>query len=173
VDGVLYNKNRTTLLVYPADKTDRTFTIPNGVTSIGEYAFESCKNLTSIIIPNSMTSIGENAFFQCENLTSVTIPTSVTSIGNSAFQQCTSLKSINIPTSVTSIGNMAFNGCLNLTSVTFQGTISSRNFRNVSYEGGILYIGDLREKFYATDKENGTPGTYTRTGGLNKTWTKQ
>ena len=66
-------------------------TIPNSVTSIGDWAFADCSSLTSITIPNSVTSIGERAFEYCSSLTSVTIPNSVTSIGDSAFYDCSSL----------------------------------------------------------------------------------
>ena len=92
--------------------------IAEGVTSIGESAFENCRSLTSVTIPNSVTSIGGCAFDECWSLTSVTIPDSVTSIGDSAFASCTSLTSVTIPDSVTSIGGGAFNGCTSLTSVT-------------------------------------------------------
>ena len=72
----------------------KTTTIPNSVTSIGDYAFYSCYDLTSITIPNSVTSIGKNAFYDCYGLTSITIPNSVTSIGDRAFASCSSLTSI-------------------------------------------------------------------------------
>ena len=65
--------------------------IPNGVTSIGHYAFEGCESLTSVTIPDGVTSIGHYAFSGCTSLTSVTIPDSVTSIGDFAFYRCTSL----------------------------------------------------------------------------------
>jgi hypothetical protein len=80
VDGVLYTKNQTVLIIYPAGKTAVSFTIPDSVTSIGFAAFEKCANLTSVTIPNSVTSIGHWAFYE-SSLTSVTIPNSVTSIG--------------------------------------------------------------------------------------------
>ena len=69
-------------------------TIGNSVTSIGDYAFESCTNLTSVTIPNSVTSIGKSAFEDCTYLTSVTIGNSVTSIGSWAFEDCDNLKNI-------------------------------------------------------------------------------
>ena len=93
-------------------------TIPNSVTSIGEYAFSDCSGLTSVTIPNSVTSIGEYAFSDCSGLTSVTIPNSVTSIGRYAFYDCSGLTSVTIPNSVTSIGYGAFYDCEGLTSVT-------------------------------------------------------
>jgi hypothetical protein len=71
-------------------------TIPESVTSIGDYAFSGCISLTSLTIPNSVTSIGERAFYNCSGLTSVTIGSSVTVIGRQAFDGCSSLNSLNI-----------------------------------------------------------------------------
>ena len=93
VDGVLFNKDKTTLIQYPGGKQG-AYTIPNSVTSIGHYAFFGCSGLISLTIPNSVTSIGWWAFSYCSGLTSVTIPNSVTSIGSYAFQDCTGLTSI-------------------------------------------------------------------------------
>ena len=98
--------------------------IEDGVTSIGNYAFESCWNLTSITIPDSVTSIGKDAFHACSSLSSITIPDSVTSIGDSAFSNC-GLTSITIPGSVTSIGKFAFDGCTHLTSITIPDSVTS------------------------------------------------
>ena len=97
--------------------------IPNGVTSIGDFAFYSYTRLKSIIIPDSVTNIGNSAFYGCHNLTSATIPDSVTSIGDSAFYFCTNLTSITIPTSVKSIGKYAFRGCSHLADVYYTGDI--------------------------------------------------
>lgn len=85
IDGVLFNKEKTKLLEYPAGKSGE-YVIPNDVISITNFAFESCDNLTSIEFPNSVTSIGNFAFSCCTNLTSVIIPNSVTSIGHGAFE---------------------------------------------------------------------------------------
>jgi hypothetical protein len=93
-NGVLYNKNKTTLVAYPGGKTG-AFTIPNSVTSIGDWAFGGC-SLTSVTIPNSVSSIGDRAFDECTRLTSVTIGNSVTSIGIVPFSLCTSLTEINV-----------------------------------------------------------------------------
>ena len=85
IDSVLFTKDGKTLIVYPAGNAGTMYTIPSGVTSIGDYAFWDCRSLTSTEIPNSVTSIGDFAFTGCTNLTSIEIPSSVTSIGDSAF----------------------------------------------------------------------------------------
>ena len=114
-------ENSTNTLIFGCQNT----TIPNSVTSIGNWAFVGCSSLTSVTIPNSVTSIGESAFGYCSSLTSVTIPSSVTSIGYGAFEGCSSLTSVTIPNSVTSIGDFAFKACSSLTSVTIPNSVTS------------------------------------------------
>ena len=123
VDGVLFNKLQTLLVQYPAGILDNSYTIPDSVTSIGDYAFYYCTSLTSVTIPDSVTSIGLLRSISCTSLASITIPDSVTSIGVAAFESCTSLTSVTIPDSVTSIGDYAFYNCTSLTSVTLPATL--------------------------------------------------
>ena len=88
IDGNLYTKDGKTLIQYAIGKEATSFTIPNSVASISNYAFRNCSSLTSITIPDSVTSIGYYAFDYCDSLTSVTIPNSVTSIHYRAFGYC-------------------------------------------------------------------------------------
>ncbi len=156
MDGVLYS--------YDGDGGD--VTIPDGVTSIRNYAFSGCTGLTSVTIPGSVTSIGEYAFSVCTGLTSVTIPDSVTNIGmyafigsgltsvtipgsvtsfgTYAFFECTSLTSVTILDGVTSIDDGAFSDCTSLTSVTIPGSVTSINeyaFRNCTSLTDVYYGG--------------------------------
>ena len=125
IDGILFNKDKTEIITYPANKEGTSYDIPNSVTSIGNGAFAYCSSLTNIIIPNSVTSVGYSAFENCDSLTSITIPDSVTSIGYSTFFGCSSLKSITIPDSVTSIGHHAFEVCSSLTNITIPDSVTS------------------------------------------------
>ncbi|MBR5570372.1 MAG: leucine-rich repeat domain-containing protein [Oscillospiraceae bacterium] len=127
-----------------------SLTIPDSVTSIGNFAFEYCTGLTSITIPESVTSIGYYAFYNCTSLTSVTIGDGVTSIGENTFYNCISLSSVTIGNSVTSIGQSAFSCCTSLTSVSIPDSVTSIGkwaFSNCislkynEYKGG-LYLGN-------------------------------
>ena len=118
-------RNNTVGVVGMASLTTTVITIPDGVTSIGDYAFYNCSNLTGITIPDGVTSIGNYAFLFCKNLTEITIPDGVTSIGNYAFSGCSNLTTITIPDSVISIGDYAFNGCSNLTGITIPDGVTS------------------------------------------------
>lgn len=103
--------------------------IPDGVTGIGEGAFESCDGLTSIIIPDSVTVIENTAFSWCTSLTSVSIPNHVTEIGAWAFGDCKKLTSVSIPSSVKKIGLRAFDQ-----------TVWLRNQGDLVVVNGILLV---------------------------------
>lgn len=115
-NGVLYNKQKDTLLVCPGGLTG-TFTVPNFVRTIGFSAFGKCIHLTSIIIPNTVTSIMACAFGDCSGLTSCILPNTITKIPFFAFFNCSSLTTYTIPDYITEIGSSAFGGT-GLTSLT-------------------------------------------------------
>ncbi len=125
-DGVLFNKNMTTLIQCPSAKINlENYEIPESVTSISKFAFFNCDNLSRISIPNGVTSINEGTFSQCDNLTQVTLPDNITSIDADAFRGCKNLTKINVPDTVTSIGNYAFSNCENLSEIKLPNNISS------------------------------------------------
>ncbi len=105
----LYTKGKKQLIaLYNHDIVH--FRIPSSVTHIGNWAFNECSGLTSIVLPSSVTHIGDEAFRGCKGLTSIVLPSSVTHIGDSAFRWCSSLTSIELPSSVTHIGDDVFGG---------------------------------------------------------------
>lgn len=111
---------------YKMEKTNiENITLPEGITSIGQWAFYKCVNLKSVTIPDSVTNINSWAFYNCSSLESLTIPDSVKGIGNETFYNCKSLTSIKIPEGVTSIGNYTFHYCTGLTSITIPSSVTS------------------------------------------------
>ena len=123
--GVLFNKDKTVLVQYPIGNGATEYTIPNGVTSIGDEAFSYCASLSNITIPNSVTSIGSKAFSYCVSLSDIVIGNGVTSIGEGAFHCCYCITSIVIPDGVTTISDYTFSGCETLTSVTIPNSVTS------------------------------------------------
>ena len=120
--GVLFDKKKTILLRAP-ETISGSYTIPNGVKTIGEWAISSCDNLTTVKIPGSVITVGNGAFALCRNLTSVKIPDSVITIGDNAFDWCENMTSVTIGNGVTTIGKYAFFECAGLTSVTIPDSV--------------------------------------------------
>ena len=158
IDDVLFRKADKTLISYPEGKASSTYTIPQGIISIGNGAFFDNSSLKSITIPDSVISIGDWAFSSCDSLTSITIPDSVTSIGVGAFESCYSLTSITIPDSVTSIGDWAFASCDSLTTVSIPDSVTSigdwafascDSLTTVSIPDSVTAIGN--NAFYSCD----------------------
>ena len=123
MDNALFYKPEKKIISYLSASEESKYEIPDGIKSIGDWAFTDCKNLTEITIPDSVQLIGNMAFSVCTNLTEIKIPDSVQSIGNSAFSFCRNLTEITIPDSVQSIGYRAFNYCKNLTEITIPDSV--------------------------------------------------
>lgn len=137
-ENCIYTKTEKTLTAVATGLTSIKFL--DGVTSIGEAAFYSCRNLTTITIPDSVTSIGDYAFHNCTSLTSVMIPGSVTSIGKGVFME-SGLTSITIPDSITSIDKDVFYLC-NITTVTYKGTRAQWEAFNVNSGNITVHCSD-------------------------------
>ena len=116
-DHVLFNKNKSVIIAYPASSREVQYDIPDSVTIISDWAFCECKKLNRITIPDSVHEIGEGAFCNCALLDEVEIPDSVTVIDDCAFRGCTSLEKVVIPSTVTELGWGLFDGCENTVTV--------------------------------------------------------
>lgn len=123
VDGIVYNKAKTTLVQCPIGKT--AVTIPDTVTKIGNYAFYQCENLTSIDLPELIASLGTGAFYQCNGLVNVVLPDSVSKIGDSIFSMCRNLETVDLGNALTAIPSMAFYSCDKLKSIILPNTLTS------------------------------------------------
>ena len=114
--------------------------IREGVTYIGEDAFNECDKLESITIPSGVSRIGARAFYTCEAITGIELPDTVTSIGEEAFYRCIQLKEIKLPDTVTSIGNGAFNNCFRLESIEIPGGVTEIAGSTFAYCSGLKSI---------------------------------
>ncbi|MBQ7503013.1 leucine-rich repeat domain-containing protein [bacterium] len=115
--------------VLTADKADHSFAyerrddfseaiIPEGITSIGDFAFLNCRSLTSVVVPSGVVSIGDNAFAGCSKLKEIVLPYGVDYIGRDAFNGCIRLTRAVLPDTVKTIGRDAFRNCIDLSFVS-------------------------------------------------------
>ena len=116
-DHVLFNKNKSTIIAYPASSREVQYDIPDSVTIVSDWAFSECKKLNRITIPDSVHEIGEGAFCNCVLLDEVEIPDSVTKVDDCVFRGCVNLEKVVIPSSVTELGWGLFDGCENKVTV--------------------------------------------------------
>jgi len=156
-DGVLFNKDKTRLIRYPAGKEGDIYSIPTSVTEICKEAFAKCHNLKNIKIPNSVSKIGDRAFELCDSLTSITLPDGITEIGDCTFR-CKSLITIAIPASVTKIEERAFSECVSLKCIA----VSPDNPAFISVDGILFNKDKTRLIRYPADKEGDTYSIPTR-----------
>ena len=147
VDGVLYNKAGTKLLIYPVGKKETHYTFPANVTQVGTFALAWANNLESVFIPNTLktydgyafygcknlktvaweegcTRTGGGTFYECENLVTATLPSTITQIDSVVFNECESLTTVNIPHGVTRIEVVAFGNCESLETITIPSTVT-------------------------------------------------
>ncbi len=123
-EGILYDKEKKTLLCCPGGKTGNV-KLPQGLTTIGQEAFSGCSSLTGIQLPKGLTTIGQNAFYSCRSLTNIEIPEGVTSIEYGAFDGCSSLTGIQLPKGLTTIGQNTFYSCRSLTNIEIPEGVTS------------------------------------------------
>ena len=134
-DGVLFNKAKTVLMIYPAAKTSTTYTVPNTVKQIQGHAFQNNSYVTSITLPNDLAdviqdgnvktyAIQSNAFENCTALESIVLPDGITAIREGLFRGCTSLTSVTFGSGVNYFDNSVFRGCTALETMTIPEGVS-------------------------------------------------
>lgn len=124
IAGILYDKNVTKLISFPAGLFTAPSVLPVSLTEIGPAAFFGNFNLNTIILPENVTAIGNRAFAYCGSLTAVELPSGLVSIGAEAFLSCGSLNGIRIPENVAVISERTFTNCTNLASAVLYGSIT-------------------------------------------------
>ncbi|MBE6017652.1 MAG: hypothetical protein E7233_08605 [Lachnospiraceae bacterium] len=159
LNGVLFNKDQTTLILYPEGKGDE-YVIPDGVLSIGVGAFSGCRNLTSVTIPDSVTSIGDDAFSYCSSLTGLKLPAGVTTIGDRAFYYCSKQNDLTLPESLVSIGEDAFYLCEEMTAILIPesveyigyGAFSGSGIKAIEVDPSNAYFSSINGILFNKDK---------------------
>ncbi|MBQ7295293.1 MAG: leucine-rich repeat protein [Clostridia bacterium] len=129
--GVLYNKDKTELIIFPAKSSVTEYTLPETVKKIWSYAFAYNSTLKSVTVNEGVTEIGEYAFHCCKGMTSLSLPQSLETIGASAFRACTKIESVVVGEKVKRLPTYTFAYCTRLKNVTLPKgleTISSKVF---------------------------------------------
>ena len=151
VNGVLFSKNWTRLIAYPAGKTEQSFSLPANTTTIGAGAFSNCKDLVSVVLPKDLVEIRRYAFQECNRLVSISIPKSIDVIESGTFSGCSSLRQVTMPKKMKRIGNHAFENCSSLANIVIPDgvdEIGNRAFagctelKNVSLPRTLTEIGE-------------------------------
>jgi hypothetical protein len=150
-DNVVFNKNKDQLIIYAAGKTESDYSIPDCVSSITDYAFDSAIHLLNVHIPDNVDYYGDGAF-NYSSITSVSFPESVTYIISNIFDYCPNLETVNIPKTVTSIYLDAFTLCPALLNV-----IVDNDNPVYSSSNGIIFSKNGEELvFYPQGKDSST-----------------
>ena len=123
-NGVLFNADKTVLLIFPCGKQDESYSVPESVLEIGDAAF-ACAGIKTVALPEGLTEIGEAAFGMCPNLQEIKIPDKVTEIPMQAFVACQNLERIELPEGLQTIGDMAFGSCLKLSEIEIPDSVKS------------------------------------------------
>jgi len=121
IDGVLFSKDKKTLIKYPQNRLACSYTIPSGVETLGAYSIAGSFNLESVSIPPTVKAVCDSALAGCIKLEDLQIPEGVEIIEEYAFAECLSLKSVSLPASLEFLDSTAFNCCENITSLIHAG----------------------------------------------------
>lgn len=146
--GNLYTKDGKKIIAYIPKESEKSFTLPEGISVICEHAFAYCKNLTQITLPESLTAIEDSAFWSCDKIKELTIPGGVKTIGFWAFYWCYNMRTLKINEGVEIIDDSAFRYCKNLVSVTLPRSI--REIRNNAF----LECSSLTDIYYGGSRDD-------------------
>lgn len=139
-EGVIYDKQMTELIKAPSCLDCETYTVPDGVTILGDSAFSICLFVKNVVLPDSVTQIVGQAFFNAKSLESVNIPEGVTSIGQMCFASCTSLKNVSLPSTLTEIPNSAFTECYALEKIVIPEGVTSLSTYAFENDTSLKYV---------------------------------
>lgn len=142
-DGVVFNKDKTVLVLYPAGKKDKSYEVPDSVTSIGAHAFYYARNLENISFTDNLISIGNMAFFS-SSVQGIIIPDNVTDIATDAFS-CASIEAIILPDGITKTLNFNGSGLKQLFIPASVKKISKGSFANLQNFTDIYYDGSQED----------------------------
>lgn len=124
VDNVLFTMDGTSLLVYASARAGTSYTVPEGVITLGQGAFEKCSGLTEMNLPSTLQNMFYSNTFSGSSITSLVIPDGVTKLGLSAFSACGQLTSVTLPNNLATIGRSCFLYCYDLESLTLPSTVT-------------------------------------------------
>ena len=148
-------------------KIESIITIPDTVTSLGDYVFNNCTKMKKIILSSQLTTVSNGLCFGCTGITVVELNGPVTEIKESAFEKCTSLNKINIPSSLRVIGEKAFSSTSKLSDITLNQNLTRiedyafalSGLKQISILGGVKYIGKFAFEECKNLTEVGLPAT--------------
>ena len=128
LDGVLFNKNKTTLISYPAASPRESYYVPDDVITAARGAFFSSQHLKRIVLPDNMETLGVNLFGNSNSLEEVILPSNIKELPVYLFKDCKKLKSVNMPKGLTTIGYSAFEGCSTLEFISLPNSVVTVDF---------------------------------------------
>ena len=142
-DGILFDASGTELLCYPGGRHEESYTVPDGVITLGGSCFMLCTDLKHIILPESIRTISQTAFAVCENLEEIRLPEGVESIGYSAFGWCNRLGEITLPRSIQVIEADLFDSCESVPKVYYEGTATEWESIEIDSSNEVLFAAEI------------------------------
>ncbi|MDO5396455.1 MAG: leucine-rich repeat protein [bacterium] len=157
VDGVLFSKDKTVLVAYPASNPQTSYKMPDSVKKVSDYAFYFSRNLTALSFSSNLEEIGASAFSICGSLTEITLPRSLRTVGAIAFSSCNALKTVTFTPGVTEIGRNAFSSCTALEKIVIPATAETIGANAFRYCDNVTVYGMPGSAAQSYASENSIP----------------